>query len=515
MPLAIPLFGLGWAVPCREQPYTLETAEGLAGGGNLEFDGEVALFTDGACLETRGLTLRAPSLRYDQASGELTAQDVEVETPRYRFWAEEAWVRGQTLRASGVRATTCRCGEDLRLLSQSLVFNTQTGEAVLEESRLEVYRLGLARFEALTINPSQSLGESLGLTEAGEALSAPFRFDFDQGLNLGLNGFPLPGPRRFSSRLTLLALRLGSPDPVLRLGLSAREKQRRASLQLDVKASGFTSLGEVVDGPLFFVHDSAAGRYAFGLRQGYSWGGLAFTPFGWVAQDWQDGTPATQVQGLAAGTELRYTLGLKEGPFRLSLEPFGVFTLYDQAPRYLAYGGQVEGRYEGAFTLHLGYSWSAELGLGRFWLERRGAVHRLFGRLEFPGLELQAERDFLKAQTQGSLRLGYQQDYGELWMRYNFCVECVGKTTSNGRSDWERRELVLGFTPSPLTCTHELSLSPLLGYDFLRQGVSRFGLELRYADCCFVWRLGYQEVRIAQHPDEVSSGKFTLGLEIR
>ncbi|RIH81564.1 LPS-assembly protein LptD [Meiothermus luteus] len=509
------LLSLAWAAPCREQPYTLETPEGLAGGGNLEFDGEVALFTDGACLEARGLTLRAPSLRYDQASGELTAREVEVETPRYRFWAEEAWVKGQTLRASGVRATTCRCGEDLRLLSQSLVLNTQTGEAVLEESWLEVYRFGLARFEELTFSPGQSLGEVLGLTEAGEALPAPLRFDFDQGLNFGLSEFPLAGPQRFSTRLTLLGLRLGSPDPVLRLGLSARERQRRASLQLDAKPSGFASSGEVVDGPLFFVHDSAAGRYAFGLRQGYSWADLAFSPFGWVAQDWRDGTPATQVQGLAAGAELRYALSLQEGPFRLRMEPFGVFALYDQAPGYLAYGGQVEGRYEGAFNLHLGYSWGTESGLGRFWLERREATHRLFGGLELPGLELRAEHDFLKSQTQGSLRLGYRQDYGEFWLRYSFCADCVGKTTSNGRSDWERRELVLGFTPSPLTCTYDLSLSPLLGYDFLRQGVSRFGLELRYADCCFVWRLGYQEVRIAQHPDEIPSGKFTFGLEIR
>ncbi len=191
------LLSLAWAAPCREQPYTLETPEGLAGGGNLEFDGEVALFTDGACLEARGLTLRAPSLRYDQASGELTAREVEVETPRYRFWAEEAWVKGQTLRASGVRATTCRCGEDLRLLSQSLVLNTQTGEAVLEESWLEVYRFGLARFEELTFSPGQSLGEVLGLTEAGEALPAPLRFDFDQGLNFGLSEFPWPAPSGF------------------------------------------------------------------------------------------------------------------------------------------------------------------------------------------------------------------------------------------------------------------------------------------------------------------------------
>ncbi|MCX7783804.1 MAG: hypothetical protein N2318_09210, partial [Meiothermus sp.] len=58
--LILLLSGLAWATPsnptpCAEQPYTLETPEGLAGGGNLEFDGEVAIFSDGACLETQGL----------------------------------------------------------------------------------------------------------------------------------------------------------------------------------------------------------------------------------------------------------------------------------------------------------------------------------------------------------------------------------------------------------------------------------------------------------------------------
>jgi hypothetical protein len=91
----------------------------------------------------------------------------------------------------------------------------------------------------------------------------------------------------------------------------------------------------------------------------------------------------------------------------------------------------------------------------------------------------------------------------------------VGKTLSNGRDDWERRELVVGFTPVPLSCTYDLNLTPFLGYDFLRQGVSRWGLELRYADCCFIWRLGYQEIRLAQHPGEVANGKLTFGLEIR
>ncbi len=520
------LAGLAWAsprspAPCAEQPYTLETPEGLAGGGNLEFDGEVAVFSDGACLQTEGLLLQAPELRYDQNNGELTASRIEVQTDRYRFWAEKGSIKAGVLQASGIRVTTCKCGDDLLLVSENLRFATQTGEVVLEESRLEVYRLGLARFAELRLDPEQPLSEILGLSAPGSTgdVILPVRFDFDQGLNLGLSEFPLSEPGsfsgRFSTRLTLLGLRLGSPDPLLRLGVSALEKGRRARLEFDLKPSGPTSRGEVVDGPLFFVHDSEKGRYAFGLKQALGLGRFTLTPFGWLAQDWRDGTPATQERGLVAGAELRYTFEVQEGPFRFHLEPFGVLGFYNQPQQYAAYGGQAEGRYEGDFTLHLRYSWAIESTPGRFWLERREATQQLSGSLQYAGMSLEAEHDFLKAQTQARLRLGYSQDFGEVWAQFNTCWACVGKTLSNGRDDWERRELVLGFTPVPLTCTYDLSLAPFLGYDFLRQGISRWGMELRYADCCFIWRLGYQETRIAQHPGETASGKLTFGLEIR
>lgn len=506
--------------PCAEQPYTLETPEGLAGGGNLEFDGDLAIFSDGACLQTEGLSLRAPELRYDQQSGELTASQIEVETPRYRFWAQEGLVKRQVLQALGVRITTCRCGDDLRLLSERLNFDTKSGEVLLEESRLEAYRLGLAQFEALRLNVNRPLGESLGL-QTGEAdtLLFPLRLDFDQGLNLGLSEFPLPAAGvfsdKFSTRITLLGLRLGSPDPILRLGFSGRGEGNRARLEFDLKPSGPASRGEVEGGPVFFTHDSEKGRYAFGFRQSFTLDRFTLIPYGWIAQNWPDGTPASQVQGLAAGAELRYRFEVQEGPFRFRLEPFGVLGFYNQPQQYVAYGGYAEGRYEGAFALRLGYNWAIESTPGRFWLERREATQKLSGNLRYQNIGLEATHDFLLSQTQASLRLGFTQSYGEFWARLNTCWNCVGKTLSNGRDDWERRELVLGFTPVPLSCTYDLNLTPFLGYDFLRQGVSRWGLELRYADCCFIWRLGYQEIRIAQDPGEIPSGKLVFGLEIR
>ena len=517
--------GLAWAnpagpIPCAEQPYTLETPEGLVGGGNLEFDGDLAIFTDGACLQTPGLRLQAPSLRYDQASGELTAQQLEVETPRYRFWAENGRVKARVLQARGIRITTCKCGDDLRLLAEQLRFDTQSGQVLLEDSQLEVYRLGLAQFNALRLNVNRPLGESLGL-QAGEAdtLRFPLRLDYDQGLNLGLSEFPLLTEEvfgsGFSTRITLLGLRLGSPDPVLRLGFAGEGQGQRARLEFDFKPSGPASRGEVLSGPVFFNHDSERGRFAFGFMQPITLDGLTLTPYGWIAQDWPNGSPASQVQGLSGGTELRYNLEVREGPFGLHLEPFGVLGLYEQSPPYLAYGGYAEGRYEGAFSLRLRYAQVVEPNPGRFWLERRGASQKLSGSLRYQGIQLEAEHDFLLEQTQASLRLGYTQSYGEIWTQLHTCWNCQGKTLSNGRDDWERRELVVGFTPVPLSCTEDLNLTPLLGYDFLRQGVSRWGLELRYADCCFIWRLGYQEIRIAQDPGEIPSGRLVFGLEIR
>ncbi|AWR87372.1 hypothetical protein Mtai_v1c21400 [Meiothermus taiwanensis WR-220] len=511
--LALGWSGLAWAspaspTPCAEQPYTLETPEGLAGGGNLEFDGDLAIFSDGACLQTQGLSLRAPELRYDQASGELTAPQIEVETPRYRFWAEAGQVKGRVLQARGIRITTCRCGDDLRLISEHLSFDTQSGEVILQESRLEAYQLGLAQFEALRLNANRPLGESLGL----DTLAFPLRFDFDQGLNLGLVDFPLlDAEGRFSTRLTLLGLQLWGPEPTLRLGVSGQAPGRRARIEFDLKQSGPASRGEVVADPVFFLHDSTLGRHAFGLRHSFTLGGLSLRPYAWVAQDLSNGVSA----GLAAGAELRYNLEVQEGPFRFRLEPFGVLGFYNQPQQYLAYGGYAEGRYEGAFALRLGYTWAIESTPGHFWLERREATQALSGSFSYQNIQLEATHNFLLDQTQASLRLGYPQSYGEIWAQLNTCWNCVGKTLSNGRDDWERRELVLGFTPVPLSCTYDLSLTPFLGYDFLRQGVSRWGLELRYADCCFIWRLGYQEVRIAQHPDEIPNGKLTFGLEIR
>lgn len=520
---------LAWAQGgCADKPYTLETPQGIAGGGNLDYDGEVAIFSDGACLDTQGLKLTAPELRYDQAAGVLQAQEIEVQTARYHFWAQTGRIEGQTLLAEGIRITTCRCGDDLRLLSQSMRFDTATGEAVLERSELQFHTLGLAQFQELKVTPQSSLPEILGLPSRGSGDSLPLRADFDQGFSVGLQDFPVETDQKFgiASSLTLVLLNLGSPDPGLGLGMAAEGADRQGRAYFEVRASGLKSRSLVQDGPILFLHNTEDGHYGFRLRQAWELGGWGLEVYGQIARDENYLYPQMgPQQGLAAGSELRYRYAAREGPFGLEFQPFAGIALYDRWPTYLVFGGSLEGRYSGEFSLGLRYDWSTENRPGRFWLERHPATQKISGDLAYLGLTARASGDLLANELVGAVRYGLREPFGELWAQYNFCVGCYGKVTrSDGLEDIERRELQLGFIPNPLSCTDSFSLAPSIGvgYDYgttqrpgTGWGLTRAGLELRYADCCVVWKVGYQYIFIPQTPDETVAGKFIFGLELR
>lgn len=508
---------------CEDKPYTLETPQGLAGGGNLEYDGDVALFSDGACLKTKGILLQAPSLRYDQAQQQLEAQDLEVQTNQYRFWAERGTVAGKVLRAEGIRATTCQCGDNLRLLAERLSFDTDSGNLIFEQSQLQVYRFSLARFARLEVEPDKPLSETLGLEDRGQAggdvlALLPVRFDFDQGLNVGVEEFPIVGGgefgTRFPIRLTLMGLNLGSPAPGARFGFSAHEGDKQARFLIENSLGMLNIYTLVTDGPVLFTGNTKEKQFAFGLHQPLVWEGFRITPFGHIAKD-------DSQQGFAIGAEVRYPLEAQDGPLKIGMEPFVVGAIYEKPPGYVAYGTTLQMRFAepagpDPYAFELRYRWSQESMPGRFWLERRDATNLLWGSLSYQGLSLQAEYDFLNIQTKGSFRYGYRFDFGEVWAQYNLCLDCVGKETDDaGRSDWERRELVLGVNPNPLDCTYTLSLTPIVGYDFLRQSFSRLGLTARYADCCFIWKFGYEAIIIAQQPGEKATGRLIFGLEIR
>jgi len=525
--MALVMFaGLAWAQGgCADKPYTLETPQGIAGGGNLDYNGSLAVFTDGACLETKGLELQAPELHYDQASGVLQAQNMVVQTPRYRFWADQGTVQNKTLLAEGIRVTTCRCGEDLRIVAASMRFDTDTGEAVLEQSELQFRQIGLAQFQKLQVSPKQSLTDSFGLPTRGGAssdlvASLPVRADFDQGFNFGLQDFPIPSDGKFipNARFTVLALQLGSPDPGVRFGGAASEGGRVFQAAFEAHAqSGLSSSSLVQDGPVLFTHDTTVGHYGFRLQNTWALDNFSLEAYGQIARDANLQIPTLgPQQGLAAGSELRYHYAAQNGPFSLDFAPFTGIAFYPQYPNYFVVGGSIEGRYNADFNLSLRYDWSVENRPSRFWLERHQATQRISGSFADQGLSTNLSRDLLNGETIGSVRYGWQQYFGEIWAQYNLCAGCGGKITrADGLPDIERQELVLGFNPNPLSCTDTISLSPNIGYDFLRQGISRAGLELRYADCCFIWKIGYQYIFLPQTPDEKTTGKFIFGLELR
>jgi len=509
---------------CQNKAYTLETSQGIAGGGNLEYDGNTAIFSDGACLSTKGLELQAPDLRYDQASQTIQAQDIEVQTARYRFWANTGLIGGKVLLAEGLRITTCKCGDNLRLVSQKMRFDTDSGEIILEDSTLEFNRFGLARFARLAFSPEEPLAASLGLASADSNVLAllPVRLDFDQGLNAGVEEFPVPGSGEFSSRfplrLTLMGLNIGSPQPGFRFGFSVRETGRKARFLVENQFGALNIYTLLRDGPVLFISDTKEQHYAFGLLKSWVIEGFTLSPFGYAAKDQAE-------QGLSVGAEVKYSVEALQGPFRLRLEPFVVGALHEKPPGYLAYGASIEGRYDADFAFRISYSWSQENIPGRFWIEQREATSLISGSFAYEGLNLQAKYDFLSSETIGSARYSSRQDFGELWVQYDFCVDCYGKITrTDGLQDIERRELQLGFNPNPLNCTEKLSFSPTIGigYDFGRPGtpgkglgLTRAGLEVRYADCCFIWKFGYQYIFTPQIPGENVTGKLTLGLEIR
>jgi len=161
--------GLALAGPCGQRPYTLETEEGLLGGEEMSYDGEVLVFEGRACLEREGLYLEAPVIRYLEkegsfqgeglkgeaegwrmeakvllgkelkevhlAQGQLRAEvasltlgtplkgrGILLESPAYRVRAEEATFTREEARLKGFLATPCPCGEDVRLAMEEATF---------------------------------------------------------------------------------------------------------------------------------------------------------------------------------------------------------------------------------------------------------------------------------------------------------------------------------------------------------------------------------------------------------
>ncbi|WP_157205921.1 hypothetical protein [Calidithermus timidus] len=521
---------------CADAPYLAETPDGIVGGVNVEYDGSIAIFSDGACFESTGLQVRAKEIRFDQDKKEISIQDLTAQTKAYRFRARQGVVRDRVFRARGIGLTTCKCGEDLRIVAQEAAFHTESGLLVLEQSSLETYGLELARLERLQVAIDQPVTTAIpGLSAgSGGSINVPLRFGygFSDGPTLGVEDLPLLGGEegRVGTTLTLLGSNLSNPTTrSVTIGAAVSKPGSSLRFRTVFRSQWFDFYSGLESGPLFFKVDtnrdqateatSRMSTFEMGLRQTFRLGGLLLSPFGRIAEEQtsSDGDPKpysaadAYVSGLTAGLELRYPLELREGAMALRFEPWALGAAYNNDPPYLAAGLRLEGRYSRDFTLKLAYDYSLQNRTSRYLYERHDPVNRASGELGFSDLALRSSFDFLDRELGASVRYSPKLPDGVLTGEFRYRNDFI---PDNDGFD-QQRELLLAFEPNPLSCTYSFALAPSLGYDFWRGGFSRAGLELRYADCCLVWKVGYQQVFIPQVSGESAAGRFSFGLELR
>ncbi|MDM7324593.1 MAG: hypothetical protein P3W93_006350 [Thermus sp.] len=528
--------GLALAVPCRDRPYTLETEEGLLGGEEMSYDGEVLLFEGRACLERDGLYLEAPAIRYHEAEGSFQAeglkgeaegfrveaeallgkelkkvrlsrgglkatvrqlslgkplrgQGVLLESPAYRVRAEEATFTPEEVELQGFLATPCPCGEDVRLSMEEALFSVATGELKGEAS------LGLWGLEV-------PLGEAQANVNRRPDLRSPVVLSSTDtgGWTLGVQDLPLPQPGeelgRWQRRLTLLATGLGTPRESLRLGL--KEGGRGVEVGLGY-APGVKAFWE----DLFLAAspsppDPDTPRLEARYTPSFLLGNLTLRPFLRYAE-------TERSQGTTVGLEGGYRETLREGAFSVTLNPSLLLAFYPFTPYgpYLALGGSLQGNYqEGDLSLRVSYAGRLEPLSPNppFTFEQRDEFQRLTleGRYGPFGLRYTLENplsqrlDRLEGELQdpglGTLRLGYVR--GSL------------------------EEVRLGYAmPLPQrTCCQALWLAPDLGLN--REGFTRLGLTFRYYDGCFAYEVRWQNVLRGQY-DEATGQSLSFGLSLR
>ncbi|RIH89906.1 hypothetical protein [Calidithermus roseus] len=520
---------------CADAPYLAETPDGIVGGVNVEYDGSIAIFSDGACFESKGLQVRAREIRFDQDQNEVSIQGLTAQTRAYRFRAQQGVVRDRIFRAKGIGLTTCKCGEDLRIVAQEAAFNTESGLLILEQGELESYGIGLARLERLQIAIDQPITTAIpGLSAGGGgSINVPFRFGYSisDGPTLGVEDLPLLGEEdRVNTTLTLLGSNLSNPaSRTVTIGAAVSESGSSLRFRMVFRSQWFDLYSRLESGPLFFTVDtnrdqatevaSRKSLFEMGLRQAFRLEGLLLSPFGRIAEEQtsSDNDPQPHsaadayVSGLTAGLELRYPLELKEGAVALRFEPWTLGAAYNNDLPYLAAGFRLEGRYSRDFTLRLAYDYGLQNRTSRYLYERREPVSRVWGELDFSELALRSSFDFLDRELGASVRYSPKLPDGVLTGEFRYRDDFV---PNNDGFD-QQRELLLAFEPNPLNCTYSFALAPNLGYDFWRGGFSRAGLELRYADCCLIWKVGYQQVFLPQVSGEVAAGRFSFGLELR
>ncbi|GAA5336455.1 MULTISPECIES: hypothetical protein [Thermus] len=535
--LLLALWGsLALAGPCAQRPYTLETEEGLLGGEELSYDGEELVFEGRACLEREGLFLEAPLIRYREeakaffaenltgeaegwriqaerlegktlkgvrlAQGRLRAeaesvllespplgQRVLLESPAYRVRAEEARFHQKEAILKGFLATPCPCGEDVRLAMEEARFDVASGELV-GEARLGLWALDIP------------LGEARANAHRKPTLESPLVLGStaDGGWSVGVRGFPLPKPGeeigRWERRFTLLATGLGTEQKALLLGY--REGDRGMEAQL-----GYAPGVRAFFGDLFFAAspkppDADTPRLEVRYRPTFRLEDLTLSPFLRYAETGRS-------QGWTLGLEASYRATLQEGPFRLSLTPALLFTLYPGAgyDPYLALGGSVEGSFrDGELTLRAGYGGRLE-PLGQtppFTYENRDEYQRLFVDAAYGPLGLGYTLENPLGNRLDRLEGRFQSErFGSLRAAYV-------------RGSLEEVRFAYAMPLPDRNCCQALWLAPEVGFG--GGGLTRYGLTLRLYDGCFAYELRAQNVLQGQY-DETPGLSLTFGLSLR
>ncbi|WP_038071187.1 hypothetical protein [Thermus scotoductus] len=530
------LLGLALAGPCRERPYTLETDEGLLGGEDMTYDGEVLVFEGRACLEREGLYLEAPVIRYLEKEGSFQAESLKgeaegwrvearvllgkelkevrlaqgqlkaevaslalgtplkgrgilLESPAYRVRAEEATFTREEAQLKGFLATPCPCGEDVRLAMEEATFLVRTGE-LKGDATLGLWGLEVPLEEArANVNRRPDLKNPLILSSSDTG-----------GWTLGLQDFPLPRPGdeigQWPRRFTLLASGLGTSQEALRLGL--REGGRGAEVQLGyapgVKAYWDDLLFAASPSP----PDADTPRLEARYTPSFHLENLTLRPFLRYAETGRS-------QGTTVGLEGSYRTALEEGPFSLTLSPTFLAALYPGTPYppYLSLGGSLEGSFgEGGLSLRLRFGGRLEplSHTPPFTYEKRDEFQSLslkggYGpftlayTLENPlGNRVDRLEGEYRDNALGTFRLAYVRgSYGEV--RFGYAMPLPDRT-----------------------CCQALWLAPELGWG--EGGPSRYGLTLRYYDGCFAYEVRAQNVLKGQYGETTGLG-FSFGLSLR
>jgi hypothetical protein len=312
-------------------------------------------------------------------------------------------------------------------------------------------------------------------------LALPLRFSLDQGATLGVERLPLPEPgvplgeeRAF---LTLLAEHLGTPRAGLAFGLA----QKDAGFLLGVGPARF-SLSLWAPGVRSERRDD--GNAYLALAPGFDLGPLRLSPTAVAAN-------ARPAYGVSARARLRW----QGGGFSLSLAPWFLGLLHPDAPAFAGVGGRLAASVAG---VRLAYARS----------------HRLAAPATFWEAEQVAEREDASL-AYGPLALAWTRDLAAGWARagvgYRGALSLEVKKGFGSAAN--RLELVAGYRagdPAP----GGFALAPSLGYDFGLGRVSRFALDLAYADGCFVYRLR-AAAALAPWPGETAGARFSLGLSLR